>query len=379
MSMSKRIGIRASRGAFSVIVSIGWPPRHPASPMHNSHVIHALLAAALFGASTPFAKLLVGEMSPWLLAGLLYLGSGLGLAVARLIRDRGWTPSGLADGEWPWLLGAIFFGGVLGPLALMFGLTLSSGSTASLLLNLEAVLTAVIAWVVFKENADRRIVLGMLAIVAGGVVLSWPDGEAGTREWAGPLAIVAGCLCWAIDNNLTRRVSASDALFIAGAKGAVAGTVNVGLAFALGAGLPGGAILLATMAVGLLGYGISLVLFVLALRGLGTARTGAYFSTAPFIGAAVSLLLLGESTSPAFWIAAALMGWGVWLHLTEHHEHEHVHEPMAHSHPHIHDAHHQHPHDFAWKGDEPHEHWHRHEAMVHKHPHFPDIHHRHSH
>ncbi len=347
--------------------------------MNNIHVIHALLAAALFGASTPFAKLLVGEMSPWLLAGLLYLGSGLGLAVARLVRDRGWRPSGLAEGEWPWLLGAIFFGGVLGPLALMFGLTRTSGSAASLLLNLEAVLTAVIAWVVFKENADRRIVLGMLAIVAGGVVLSWSGGEGGTSDWVGPLAIVAGCLCWAIDNNLTRRVSASDALFIAGTKGAVAGGVNVGLAFALGASLPGGAILLGTMVVGLLGYGISLVLFVLALRGLGTARTGAYFSTAPFIGAAVSLVLLGESTSLAFWMATALMGLGVWLHLTEHHEHQHVHQPMAHAHRHVHDEHHQHEHDFVWSGAEPHAHWHRHEAMVHKHPHFPDIHHRHSH
>ena len=347
--------------------------------MNNIHVIHALLAAALFGASTPFAKLLVGEMSPWLLAGLLYLGSGLGLAVARLIRDRSWTPSGLGKREWPWLLGAIFFGGVLGPLALMFGLTRTSGATASLLLNLEAVLTAVIAWVVFRENADRRIVLGMLAIVAGGVVLSWSGSEESTNDWIGPLAIAAGCLCWAIDNNLTRRVSASDALFIAATKGAVAGTVNVGLAFALGASLPDGAVLLGTLVVGLFGYGISLVLFVLALRGLGTARTGAYFSTAPFIGAAVSLALLGESTSISFWIAAALMGWGVWLHLTEHHEHEHVHEPMEHGHRHTHDEHHQHEHDFAWNSDESHEHWHRHEALVHKHPHFPDIHHRHSH
>ncbi len=194
--------------------------------MNNIYVIHALLAAALFGASTPFAKLLVGAMSPWLLAGLLYLGSGLGLAAVRLVRDRGWTPSGLTKGEWPWLLGAIFFGGVVGPLALMFGLTRTSGSTASLLLNLEAVLTAVIAWVVFKENADRRIVLGMLAIVAGGAVLSWSGGDAGTNDWLGPLAIVVACLCWAIDNNLTRRVSASDALFVAGAKGAVAGSVK---------------------------------------------------------------------------------------------------------------------------------------------------------
>jgi drug/metabolite transporter (DMT)-like permease len=347
--------------------------------MNNIYVLHALLAAALFGASTPFAKLLVGEMSPWLLAGLLYVGSGVGLAMVRLIRDRAWRPSGLVRGEWLWLLGAIFFGGVLGPLALMFGLTRTSGSTASLLLNLEAVLTAVIAWVVFKENADRRIVLGMLAIVAGGAVLSWSGGHAGTSDWLGPLAIVAGCLCWAIDNNLTRQVSASDPLFIAGAKGAVAGTVNVGLAFMLGASLPGGTILVGTMAVGLLGYGISLVLFVLALRGLGAARTGAYFSTAPFIGAVVSLAVLGESASMAFWIAAALMGWGVWLHLTERHEHEHVHEPMEHRHRHIHDAHHQHEHVIPWTSDEQHEHWHRHDVLAHKHPHFPDIHHRHSH
>ena len=347
--------------------------------MKNVSVIHALLAAILFGASTPFAKLLLGEVSPWLLAGLLYLGSGFGLVLARLLRDRGWKPSGLAAGEWPWLLGAIFFGGALGPLALMFGLTHTSASTASLLLNLEAVLTAVIAWVVFKENADRRIVFGMLAIVAGGVVLAWADGQGGATDWLGPLAIIGACLCWAIDNNLTRRVSASDALFIAGIKGAIAGVVNAALALALGASLPAALVLVGTLSVGLLGYGISLVFFVLALRGLGTARTGAYFSIAPFIGTAVSLALLGESTSAAFWLAAALMGWGVWLHLTEHHEHEHIHEPMEHSHRHIHDAHHRHQHDFDWNGDDAHEHWHQHEALVHKHPHFPDTHHRHKH
>jgi drug/metabolite transporter (DMT)-like permease len=344
-----------------------------------SSVLYALLAAALFGASTPFAKLLVGETPPLLLAGLLYLGSGVGLTIARLLRDRGLKPFGLTPAEWPWLLGAILFGGVLGPVALMSGLTQTGGATASLLLNLEAVLTAVIAWVVFRENADRRIVLGMVAIVAGGLVLSWPTGEAVEGGWIGPLAIAAACLCWAIDNNLTRKVSASDALLIAATKGVVAGVVNTGLALSFGASLPGSDILLGTMAVGLLGYGISLVMFVLALRGLGTARTGAYFSTAPFIGATVALVLLGETTSPAFWVAAALMGWGVWLHLTEHHEHEHRHEPIEHRHRHVHDEHHQHDHDVEWDADKPHEHWHRHRAIVHKHPHFPDIHHRHTH
>jgi drug/metabolite transporter (DMT)-like permease len=345
----------------------------------NRNIVFALLAAALFGASTPLAKLLIGEISPVLLGGLLYLASGIGLGVARLIRDRGLKPSGLARSDWPWLLGAIFFGGVVGPIALLFGLTHVSGSTASLLLNLEAVLTAVIAWVVFKENADRRVVLGMIAIVAGGVVLSWPAGDAAASDWTGPLAVGAACLCWAIDNNLTRKVSASDALFIAGSKGLIAGSMNTCLALYFGATLPGALTLLSTAAVGLSGYGISLVLFVLALRGLGAARTGAYFSTAPFIGAALALALLGESTTPAFWLAGGFMALGVWLHLTEHHEHRHRHEALSHTHGHQHDEHHRHEHNFAWQGSEAHEHWHTHAVVTHKHSHFPDIHHRHTH
>ena len=338
----------------------------------NRNILYALLAAALFGASTPLAKLLLGEVSPVLLGGLLYLASGLGLGVARLVRDRGWKPAGLARSEWPWLLGAIFFGGILGPVALLFGLTQTSASAASLLLNLEAVLTAVIAWVVFRENADRRIVLGMLAIVAGGMVLAWPSSAVAASSWAGPLGIAAACLCWAIDNNLTRKVSVSDALFIAGSKGLVAGVFNTALALWLGATLPAPLTLLSTAAVGL---------FVLALRGLGSARTGAYFSTAPFIGAALALSLLGESATPAFWLAGGFMALGVWLHLTEQHDHLHTHEPLAHAHRHSHDAHHQHEHahDVAWDGKAPHTHWHTHAPVTHQHAHFPDIHHRHPH
>lgn len=339
----------------------------------------ALAAAALFGASTPLVKLLVGESSPLLLAGLLYLGSGLGLAAIRLLRDRGWKPSGLAPGEWRWLAGAIVFGGMLGPALLVFGLTRTDAGPASLLLNLEAVFTAMLAWVVFGENADRRIVLGMLLIVAGGVALAWPTAASPPQDWIGLLAIAAACLCWAIDNNLTRRVSGSDALFIAGAKGWTAGMANTGLGLLVGGSLPAWPTAGAAMLIGLAGYGLSLVLFVLALRGLGTARTGAYFSTAPFLGAAVAILLLGEPAPVPFWIAAGLMALGVWLHLTERHAHPHTHELLAHAHPHAHDAHHQHTHDFDWDGREPHSHWHRHEALTHKHPHFPDIHHRHGH
>jgi drug/metabolite transporter (DMT)-like permease len=346
--------------------------------MMNRDVLYALGAAALFGASTPFAKLLTGDMPPVLLAGLLYLGSGLGLTIARFVRD-GFKSSDLLSHDWPWLLGAIFFGGVLGPVALMFGLVSTSGSIASLLLNLEAVLTAVIAWVVFKENADRRIVWGMLAIVAGGVALGWQTGSAAGSEVIGPVLIGFACLCWAIDNNLTRKVSGSDALFIAGVKGVIAGTVNTVLAISMGAALPNLATLVSTMCIGLFGYGISLVLFVLALRGLGTARTGAYFSTAPFIGAAVALIVFSETASLAFWIAATLMGLGVWIHLTEHHVHEHLHEVLEHSHEHSHDEHHLHAHETGWSGNGNHSHVHTHVIMKHSHPHYPDIHHRHAH
>ncbi len=347
----------------------------------RSAIWPALAAAALFGGSTPLVKLLVGELPPLLLAGLLYLGSGLGLAVVRLARDRGWRPGGLAAGEWRWLAGAIVFGGMLGPALLVFGLTRVGAGSASLLLNLEAVFTAVLAWLVFRENADRRIVLGMLLIVAGGAVLAWPGGGAVDMgaSGLGLLAIAVACLCWGIDNNLTRHVAAADALFIASAKGLTAGTVNTVLALMLGAALPAWGSAGAAMTVGLAGYGLSLVLFVRALRDLGTARTGAYFSTAPFIGAAIAIPLLGESTPAPFWLAAGLMGLGVWLHLTERHAHPHSHEPLAHAHRHLHDAHHQHAHDFAWDGEEPHDHPHRHEDQSHTHAHFPDIHHRHRH
>ena len=350
-------------------------------------VVYALLAAALFGASTPIAKILLGKEAPVLLAGLLYMGSGLGLGLIRLIRDRGWKSPQLPAGEWPWLLGAVLFGGVLGPIALLMGLQQTTGATASLLLNLEAVLTALIAWLIFKESADKRLVLGMAVIVMGSLTLSWPAQPEATAQGVdlglhfglGPVLIGLACLCWAIDNNLTRKVSSSDALFIAGVKGWVAGSVNSLLALLLGLEWPAWPVVVSTLLLGLLGYGLSLVFFVLALRGLGTARTGAYFSTAPFLGALISVLWMGDSTSGVFWGAALLMALGVWLHLSERHEHPHHHEALTHLHGHRHDEHHQHDHDFPWDGSEPHVHPHAHEEVTHQHPHYPDIHHRHTH
>jgi drug/metabolite transporter (DMT)-like permease len=334
----------------------------------------------LFGASAPFAKLLTTSMRPQLGAGLLYLGSGVGLGIYRLAR-RARQDAPLRRADVPWLAAAIAFGGVVGPLLLMVGLTRTPASGASLLLNLEGVFTALIAWFVFRENVDRRVALGMFAIVAGGLVLAW-EGQASWGGVVGPLAIAGACLSWAADNNLTQKVSGGDAVEIAMLKGLVAGTVNTTMAAALGASIPGARPLVAALVVGFLSYGVSLVFFVRALRHLGTARTGAYFSTAPFVGAALSMIVFREAPTPALVVAAACMGVGVWLHLSERHEHEHHHDEMDHEHAHVHDDHHRHehgPHDPPVTDPKPHVHRHRHEPMTHSHVHYPDLHHRHEH
>ncbi len=345
----------------------------------QTSIVAALVAALLFGASTPFAKLLARDVPPVLLAGLLYLGSGVGLWLIRLVRDRGFSPPRLPAREWSWFLGAIASGGVLGPVLLMYGLTRTTAASASLLLNLEAVFTALLAWIVFRENADRRVILGMALIVAGGAILAWSPGAMAPGAARGAAAIAAAGLCWGLDNNLTRKVAAADATFIAATKGLVAGLTNCVLAIALGTNLPRLPLIGAAMTVGLVGYGLSLVLFVVALRGLGSARTSAYFSTAPFLGAAVAVMVLQEPASGAFWFSALLMAAGVWLHLIERHEHEHSHEALTHTHPHVHDAHHQHAHEFAWDGTEPHSHPHAHQPIRHRHRHLPDQHHHHRH
>ncbi len=338
----------------------------------------ALASAALFGASTPLAKELLGSITPWLLAGLLYLGSGIGLGVLSLARgDRSDIETPLRRKDLPWLAAAVVAGGVVGPLLLMIGLSLTPAASAALLLNLEGLATMAIAWLAFREATGPRIVLGAFAILAGAVVLSWQGG--GFRFEAGGLFIAGACLAWGIDNNLTRRISGSDPVQIAMIKGLVAGGVNLSLAMALGGQLPPFPSMLAAGLVGLVGYGFSLVLFVLALRSLGTARTGAYFSAAPFIGAAISIIFLSDALSYQFVAAALLMGLGVYLHLTERHEHAHTHEEMEHEHAHLHDEHHQHSHGPDDPPGEPHSHWHHHAPMTHKHPHFPDQHHTHTH
>jgi len=338
-------------------------------------VAAALAAAALFGAGTPMAKQLLGTVDPWLLAGLLYLGSGVGLALWRLLSRA--APVKLPADQRVWLAGAVVAGGVLGPLLLMFGLSRMPASGASLLLNAEGVFTALLAWVVFKENFDRRIALGMVAIVAGALVLSWP-GEARIGDAWPALAVLGACAAWAVDNNLTRKVALADATWIASIKGLVAGSVNLTLGLAIGASLPPAPWLAGALILGLVAYGISLTLFVVALRHLGTARTGAYFSVAPFFGAALAVAWLGEPVTPGLLVAGALMAAGVWLHLTEKHAHSHAHPAEDHDHEHEHDLHHQHAHAEGIVAGR-HSHPHRHEPLNHAHEHFPDAHHRHGH
>ncbi len=341
----------------------------------------ALASAFLFGAGTPLAKNLLGQVSPWLLAGLLYAGSGLGLLVYRTSKNL--PRPQLSRVESLWLLAAVVCGGGAAPVLLMFGLSGIAASHASLLLNAEAVLTTLLAWALFKEHLGRRIVLGMALIVAGALLLGWPSGGlseglsggATLAELWPAAAIVLACAFWALDNNLTRKVAHVDASWIACVKGLSAGLGNLLLAFLLGATWPSVPSMFAAMTVGFLAYGVSLALFVVALRHLGASRAGAYFSTAPFVGAVISVVFYAEPVTWQLGLASALMGWGVWLHVTENHAHFHAHEPLVHTHEHTHDSHHQHGHCDTGS----HTHAHRHEPLNHSHAHFPDAHHRHQH
>lgn len=348
------------------------PPRRPLIP---DGAAAALGAALVFGASTPFAKRLGDGVNPAITAGLLYLGSGVGLGLSSLVRPSRGREMSLQRADARPLLMVVAFGGLLAPLLLLVGLRTTPAATASLLLNLEAVFTALGAWLIVREHADRRIVLGLVVIVAGGALLSLqPDGRFGIT--AGSLAIVGACACWGADNVATRPLAERDPRHVAAVKGLGAGTVNVGIGLATGGSWPSPARVAATMLVGLVGYGLSLVLYLLGVRRLGTARTGAYYSAAPFIGAAIGLLWLREPLGRWFVPAVVLMAVGLALHLSERHEHDHEHTAVEHAHAHDHDdGHHAHEgsHADGTSLD------HAHEPLRHRHGHSPDAHHRHDH
>ncbi|MFL5310157.1 MAG: DMT family transporter [Myxococcales bacterium] len=333
-----------------------------------------LLAAALFGASIPLTKLLAAEADPLVLAGLLYLGAGAALALLRLLRP-GREPK-LRRSDAPWLLGIVGAGAIAGPVLLVLGLRRLPGVPASLLLNLEAPLTAALAVAAFGEHLGRR-GWAAAALLAGGAAALAAAPGALRLDGLGATALVCACAAWALDTNLTQRLSLRDPVALVRFKGLAGGACTLLLGLALGDKLPGARETAAALAVGALGYGASIVWHVEALRVLGAARQSALFATAPFAGALLSVPLLGERFMLRETLAAALMATGVALLARERHEHPHLHEPIEHEHLHVHDEHHQH--DHAVPISEPHTHVHRHDEVVHSHPHASDAHHRHKH
>lgn len=337
---------------------------------------YALLAALLFGISPPLSKLLVGSIHPVTLAGLLYLGAFAGLFLYSLLKpEKNTFP--LETKDLPWLAGAVLAGGVVAPISLLSGLVLITGFSASLLLNLEAAATALIAVIFFRETAGKRLWFALACMTLGAVLLTGGAGD-GAFNLAGPLLILLAMACWGIDNNFTRVISNKDPAAIGMVKGLAAGSVSLSLALILGLGMPSAFAILAALLLGAFSYGLSLLFFIKALDALGSFRASAFLSLAPFIGAASSLVLLGEAPGLLAIPAAGLMAIGAWLLLTEKHGHPHVHEKLPHSHPHASgEAHHMHGHSGSMQG--PHAHPHIHDQLAHNHAHWPDAHHRHWH
>jgi drug/metabolite transporter (DMT)-like permease len=340
----------------------------------------ALAAALMFGASVPLSKSLFSSAEPLMVAGLLYLGMGIGMlpvkAYMTLFGKGSLAEEPLARSDMPWVFGTVLFGGILAPVVMMISLDHTPGSTAALLLNFEGVATGLIALFIFKEAIGKRVWIAIALITAGCSVLSLREGG----RWGislGALGIMATCVLWAIDNNITRRISGKDQYMIVVIKGLGAGTFTLVLATLLGVKLPSIGAMLLAMLLGLISYGVSMAMIVVAMRHLGAARTAAFFGVGPFAGALLSFIVLRETAEIFFWMALVPMAAGVFLLLSETHAHPHTHTVLRHSHKHTHDEHHQHRH----KGKPPHEHTHMHEhtLLTHSHPHAPDLHHRHTH
>jgi drug/metabolite transporter (DMT)-like permease len=350
----------------------------PSSSQHLRGAALGLGAAALFGLSAPAAKVLLGEVSPVLLAGLLYLGAAVGLWSHRVLAPAS-RESGLRRADLPKLAAVVLSGGILGPISMLLGLSRVSGLTGSLLLNLEAPFTVLLALVVFREHLGQDGVLAVVLIFAGALLLKLEPGAL-SADTVGILLLAGACACWAIDNNLTQRLSLRDPFAIVRVKTLVAGVANTSIALSvLGAELPAGRYVALAMALGCLSYGLSVVLDAYALRFIGAAREAAYFATAPFVGALASVAFLGDRLRWYDLPAMGAMVLGVIFLLRERHAHEHEHELLEHEHLHEHDLHHRHEHSPSDPPGNVHSHPHRHDPLRHEHAHVPDAHHRHRH
>jgi drug/metabolite transporter (DMT)-like permease len=350
--------------------------------MDRRPVLFVIVAAALYGAAIPLTKILLGHFSPVAMAGILYSGAFIGLALfwgarGSVARNGAGLVQKLERKDAPWMAGSIIFGGILAPVMLMYGLALSSGFSTSLLSNLEGVATAIIAAAVFHEMTGKRLWLALACVTAAGVILSWNTGQARFDPW-GPAMIALSMACWGADNNITRQISARDPVQIGVIKCLFAGAMPILLVIASGGGIVVGVPMAFALVVGALGYGASLVLFIKALEGLGASRTGAFFGLAPFIGAVASLVILRDWLGWVMLPAAVLMVAGAAILMSERHSHQHRHEELTHSHTHVHDdSHHAHEHPEVSASARVHEHTHR--VTTHDHGHYPDQHHRHGH
>lgn len=345
-------------------------------------MIFIIISASLFGISLPLAKLLVNDIPPVALAGLLYLGAFAGLSLYSVVRKKRATDpdkkaAPLERKDLPWLAGAVITGGILGPISMMVGLTFVSGFSASLLLNFEGLATAMIAILIFRENAGKRMWLALACMTVAGIFLTW-DPNKGEFSLIGPLLLIFAMVCWGIDNNLTCNISDKDPIQIGKIKGLVAGTISISLALTLGMAISLDLSIVFALLLGSFSFGVSLVFFIKALKGLGSLRTGALFSLAPFVGAIISIIILREWIGWVMFPATGLMIIGAWLIASERHLHPHLHKEITHTHLHIHDdMHHQHEHYGTFR--EPHTHEHFHLELSHIHVHWPDTHHRHEH
>jgi drug/metabolite transporter (DMT)-like permease len=346
-------------------------------------IVRCAAAAVLFGATTPLASRLADDTTAPMLAGLLYVGAAL--AVAPIAGRQAVDRSALRRGLGP-LSVAVVAGGFLGPLLLTAGLSRTPAATASLLLNLELVATAVLAALLFQEHLGSRVLLGTAAVVLAGVLLVWTDVP---ELRLGALLIVGACTCWGLDNCVTAELDEISPEHITLAKGGIAGTTNIGIGLALGAAVPSAGVVLGGLAIGAVGYGASITLWVAGARDLGAARGQLVFSAAPFVGVLVAWAVLGDPVRLVEAAAVVVAVFGVSRVLGSQHHHTHHHHALEHDHEHVHDdAHHDHTHDegsvapagsVGVESGLRHGHRHRHEPTLHAHPHVPDLHHRHAH
>lgn len=337
---------------------------------------YALLAAALYGMSAPFSKMLLSEIHPTLLAGLLYLGAGSGMLVWNSIRKQqtGKAPDAkLTRSDFPYVSGMILLD-VAAPIFLMTGLNQTTAESASLLNNFEIVATCLLASLFFRESIGRRMMVAILLIICASIMLS-VENVGNLSLSPGSLLVLAACLCWGLENNCTRMLSLKNPLQIVVVKGFGAGMTAVLLFFLFGGVFRFNIMMAYSLLLGFVSYGMSIFFYILSQRHLGAARTSAYYAAAPFIGVILSWIFLGETVNGTFAVALVLMLTGTYVAMTEDHQHQHSHEPLTHTHAHNHqDGHHQHS-----ESEGEHSHPHSHEAFSHTHEHTPDLHHVHRH